>query len=189
VRTAPVGPDKADRTLVSHGGGIDGFTTLITRVLEDRILIVTLNNTSDAPHQAIATGILDILAGRTPAQPRRGLRDELQAAIDAGGADAAVSRYREIKAKEKNLFDLREPQLNALGYDLLAQGEVDAALAIFRLNVEEYPESGNVYDSLAEAQMAAGTKDDAVRNYARSLQLDPTNRNAVEQLAKLMAKP
>ena len=29
-----------------------------------------------------------------------------------------VRRYREIKAKEKDLFDLREPQLNALGYDL-----------------------------------------------------------------------
>jgi CubicO group peptidase (beta-lactamase class C family) len=189
VRQAPVGDAKQPRTLISHGGGIDGFTTLITRVIEDRTLIVTLNNTGDAPHEAIAMGILDILHGRTPAQPRRALGEELLAVIESGGTEAAVRRYHELKTKEKDLYNFAEPQLNTLGYALLGSGKVDAAIAIFQLNVEAYPESGNVHDSLAEAQMEAGRKDDAIRSYARSLQLDPANRNAVDQLAKLMALP
>jgi CubicO group peptidase (beta-lactamase class C family) len=189
VRQAPVGDEKQPRTLISHGGGIDGFTTLITRVIEDRTLVVTLNNTGDAPHQAIAMGILDILHGRTPPAPRRPLREELLAVIEARGVDAAVARYRELKTTRKEVYEFSEPVLNVLGYQLLGRGDSAAAIAVFRLNAEEYPESGNVYDSLGEAQMTAGSRDDAVRSYARSLQLDPSNRNAVEQLAKLMATP
>ena len=189
VRKAPVGPGKQERTLVAHGGGIDGFTTLITRVIEERTLIVTLNNTGEAPHQAIAMGILDILHGRTPPAPKRQLGDELLAVVEAKGADAAVARYRELKATQKEVYEFAEPVLNVLGYQLLGQGNVAAATAFFRLNAEEYPDSSNVYDSLAEALMAAGSKTDAIRNYARSLELDPANRNAVEQLAKLMATP
>ena len=189
VSTEPVGPGKQARTLVSHGGGIDGFTTLITRVIEDRILVVTLNNTGDAPHEAIAMGILDVLHGRTPPAPKRPLGEELLAVIEKDGAEAGVRRYLELKATQKDVYDFGEPVLNTLGYTLLASGKADAAIAVFRLNAEEYPESGNVYDSLGEAQMAAGSRDDAIRSYARSLELDPSNRNAVEQLAKLMALP
>lgn len=59
---------------------------------------------------------------------------------------------------------------------------------IFKLNVETYPQSGNVYDSLAEAYMAKGEKDLAIKNYEKSLELDPKNTNAVEMLKKLKAK-
>jgi CubicO group peptidase (beta-lactamase class C family) len=189
VRQAPVGEGEQPRTLVAHAGGIDGFTTLITRVIEERTLIVTLNNTGDAPHQAIAMGILDILHGRTPPPPRRPLGEELLAVIESQGAEAAVARYRELKAAHKDAYDFSEPALNSLGYALLGRANVEAAIAIFRLNVDEYPDSGNVHDSLGEAQMAAGMKIDAIRSYARSLELDPSNRNAVEQLGKLAAMP
>jgi CubicO group peptidase (beta-lactamase class C family) len=187
VAQAPVGPGKQTRTLVSHGGGIDGFTTLITRVIDERILIVTLNNTGDAPHEAIAMGILDIVHGRTPPAPKRPLGEELLAVIEKDGAEAGVRRYRELKATQKDVYDFGEPVLNTVGYTLLARGRTDAAIAVFRLNADEFPQSGNVYDSLGEAQMAAGAKEDAIRSYARSLQLDPSNRNAVDQLAKLIA--
>jgi cytochrome c-type biogenesis protein CcmH/NrfG len=51
-----------------------------------------------------------------------------------------------------------------------------------------YPDSGNVYDSLAEAYATKGDKDLAVKNYARSLERDPGNTDAVERLAELMKK-
>jgi len=44
-----------------------------------------------------------------------------------------------------------------------------------------------VYDSLGEAYMKADKKDLAIANYEKSLQLDPKNQNAVEQLKKLRA--
>jgi cytochrome c-type biogenesis protein CcmH/NrfG len=53
------------------------------------------------------------------------------------------------------------------------------------LNVEEYPKSSNVYDSLGEAYMAAGQKDLAIQNYEKSIELDPKNQNGIDMLKKL----
>jgi cytochrome c-type biogenesis protein CcmH/NrfG len=50
-----------------------------------------------------------------------------------------------------------------------------------------YPQSGNVYDSLAEAYMDNGDKQLAIENYQKSIQLNPSNKNAVEMLKKLNA--
>ena len=62
---------------------------------------------------------------------------------------------------------------------------VDEAIEILKLNVSSYPESGNVYDSLAEAYMVHGEKDLATEFYKKSLEKDPTNENAKGMLEKL----
>jgi predicted transcriptional regulator YdeE len=80
---------------------------------------------------------------------------------------------------------LDEGAMNGLGYRLLYSGKEDDAIEVFRRNVQEYPQSGNVYDSLAEAYMKVGQKDLAIQNYEKSLQLNPANENAVERLKKL----
>ena len=57
--------------------------------------------------------------------------------------------------------------------------------ATFELNVARFPESSNVYDSLGEAYMEAGRRQEAISNYRKSLALDPENTNAVAMLEKL----
>jgi Tfp pilus assembly protein PilF len=75
--------------------------------------------------------------------------------------------------------------LNGLGYRLLGLKQVDAAIEVFHLNVEAYPESSNAYDSLAEAYMVHGDNALAVKNYRKSRDLNFKNTNAVERLKKL----
>jgi Tfp pilus assembly protein PilF len=58
---------------------------------------------------------------------------------------------------------------------------------VFLLNVELFPESGNVFDSLAEAYMNRGDDDLAIENYQKSLDINSNNNNAVQQLLKLEA--
>ena len=72
-----------------------------------------------------------------------------------------------------------------VGYVLLYSGHEHDAINVFQRNVEDYPQSGNVYDSLGEAYMKIGQKELAIQNYEKSLQLDPKNKNAVEMLKKL----
>lgn len=74
-----------------------------------------------------------------------------------------------------------------MGYDLIRAKKFDAAIRIFQLNVEAYPQSGNVYDSLGEAYMDGGNKPLAIANYKRSLELNPKNGGAVVMLRKLNA--
>jgi CubicO group peptidase (beta-lactamase class C family) len=61
IQKAPVGPLKAERTILQHGGGIPGFSSLIVRVPEEQLLIVLLNNTGGAPLFAMSQGIGDLL--------------------------------------------------------------------------------------------------------------------------------
>jgi CubicO group peptidase (beta-lactamase class C family)/predicted transcriptional regulator YdeE len=101
------------------------------------------------------------------------------------GTPAALSTYNDLKRLTGGEPKVNEGTLNQLGYRLLFSGKPSDALEVFQKNVQEYPQSSNVYDSLGEAYMKTGQKDLAIHNYEKSLQLDPKNSNAVEQLKKL----
>lgn len=185
IVTAPIGPGKSERTVESHGGGINGFSTLIARIPADRHLVVFLCNTGASRYEAMSAGVWDVLYGRTPSAPKRPIGEVLAAVAMNDGADAAIARYRKLKATEAERYDFNERELNALGYQLLAVGKVDAAVAVFALNVEMFPTAANPYDSLGEGLALAGKKSEAIKAYAKSLELDPSNLNAIEQLSKL----
>ncbi len=62
---------------------------------------------------------------------------------------------------------------------------IDEAIEIFKMNVADYPESFNVYDSLGEAYMKSGNKELAIKNYKKSLELNPENENAKNMLGEI----
>lgn len=103
----------------------------------------------------------------------------------ARGAQAALDRYAELKKTGELQGERAEASLNQLGYSLLYSGHEKDAIIVFQRNVQEFPQSSNVYDSLGEAYAKAGEKDLAIANYEKSLQLDPKNRNAAERLKGL----
>jgi CubicO group peptidase (beta-lactamase class C family) len=185
VRKMPIGGDEEERTVIGHGGGINGFNTLISRVTEDRHLVVLLNNTGGANLRAMRQGIFDLLYGREPSPPKPPVLDALGEALESGGAEAAIARYHELKESHPDEYDFGENQLNGLCYRLMDRGDLDGAIAVCKLNVELFPEASNPYDSLGEAYMKAGETQLAIQNYAKSLELDPENTNAVRQLMKL----
>lgn len=99
------------------------------------------------------------------------------------GTAVALEEYDVLKSQDASKVD--EGTLNGLGYRLLYGGKESDAINVFKKNVELYPQSGNVYDSLGEAYAKVEQKDLAIQNYEKSLQLNPKNNNAVEQLKKL----
>ena len=78
-----------------------------------------------------------------------------------------------------------EYRLNDVGYNLLEENKNSEAIKVFKLNVELYPESSNVYDSLGEAYMKNGDKELSIKNYEMSLKLDPSNEYAKEMIMKM----
>ena len=99
-----------------------------------------------------------------------------------------MKKFKEIRSDPRNKLYFEESEFNALGYRLMGAGEMKAAVEIFKLNVELYPKSANVYDSLAEAYMNSGDTKKAIKNYRKSLELNPDNTNAKEMLKKLEKK-
>ncbi len=110
-------------------------------------------------------------------------------AINEGGAGAGVARYRELIASNDTGVFFDENEFNLLGYRLLGEERYPEAIAVFELNVEAYPESWNVYDSLGEACMLSGDSERAIELYRRSVAINPGNTNGMAMLARLGVEP
>ena len=113
-------------------------------------------------------------------------RTDLAAELARRGFEHAHSAYHALRARDKT-FTLPESELNDWGYGLAAAGQPQQAVQIFRLATLVYPDSANAFDSLAEGYAQAGNKAAAIKNYRRSLELDPNNKNAQQRLGLLGA--
>lgn len=100
-------------------------------------------------------------------------------------AEAAINQYYELKKTASDRYDFSERELNVLGYTLLGEKRIKEAIEIFKLNVAAYPDGFNTYDSLGEAYLANGERELAIRNYKKSLELNPKNTNATNALKKI----
>jgi len=103
------------------------------------------------------------------------------------------------KKDTKGASDLRaqavklatEADINNLGYQRMAEKKTDEALALFRKNVKDHPNSWNVYDSLGEALSNTGDKKGAAENYTKALSLakDPADQKRITAILANLKKP
>ena len=175
--------------VITHNGGINGFSTTIIRFPGERNLIVMLDNTAQGNGvERLSEELTKILYDRAYELPKMSVAEALFKTINEKGITAGMAQYQELKAKQANSYDFGEEEFNRLGYQLLGAGKRDEAIEIFKLNVELYPKAFNTYDSLGEAYMVAGNKELAITNYKKSLELNPQNNNATETLKRLESK-
>lgn len=113
--------------------------------------------------------------------------EELGEKYRSGGIEEALAHFAELKSRYygKGAYNFGEDALNDFGYEILGGEDLQGAIRIFTMNTEEFPESANVWDSLGEAHLTAGDKDLAIRDYSKSLELDPDNDNAAAILKDL----
>lgn len=185
LEEAPNG-DKPKLKIIEHGGGINGFNTVISRIPADKNLVVLLNNTGGTILDEMNEGIRAILYNQPLNQPKKSLAFELLDVFSEKGAVAGAEAYKKLKSDPT--FGIKEGDMNRIGYELLQNGKKKEAIEAFKINVENFPKSGNVYDSLAEAYLADGDKKQAIDNYTKSVELDPTNENGKKVLAEISKK-
>jgi tetratricopeptide (TPR) repeat protein len=145
-----------------------------------------------APDIAAELGAADYRSNVDPAlkvvlnyREESSVAERMAEALARQDVQEAVRRYRAYRSDPRFVYAETENEINSLGYLLLEQKRLGDAIAIFELNAAEHPTSANVYDSLGEAYLLAGRRQLAIRNYRKSLRLDPTNENARAVLEKL----
>ena len=82
---------------------------------------------------------------------------------------------------------LDERAINSLGYKLLRKEAYEDAIEVFKMNVILFPESANVYDSLADGYLANGDSLQAFINFRKTLEYNEHNgkaRRFVEAFSK-----
>ena len=122
-------------------------------------------------------------------QPEPSLAERMRDAFAAGDSAGALRLHLRYKADPRHAYADTELELNALGYELLRQGRQGHAVVVMQLNAADHPGSSNAFDSLGEAYMEAGRREEAIQSYERAVALDPANENAVQALEKLRGGP
>lgn len=116
--------------------------------------------------------------------------------INENDIEYAIAQYQQIKHEKADQFNFHEDELNNLGYLLLEMEKYNDAIKIFKLNIENYPNSANLYDSLADAYMTTGDNELAIKYAKKTLSVlsrypQPNGEQikswALEKLKKLNA--
>ena len=115
------------------------------------------------------------------------LEEALAQTYASSGAEDTARQYRELRERYfgRGAYDFGEGALNVIGYQMLGADDTTGAIEIFSINAEVFPESANVWDSLAEAHMKAGDKERAIELYEKVLSLEPEDANAMKMLTEL----
>ncbi|MEP7197320.1 MAG: serine hydrolase [Saprospiraceae bacterium] len=183
IAQMPIGNTKELIETIGHSGTINGFNSLITRIVKDKNLIVLLNNTGEAPLDEMTIAINGILYDKPYNFPKKSVAYSLLKVIKEKGIPSATNYYKAIL--DSSNYRLIENEMNSAGYELLQSGKVKEAAFVFKLNVETFPNSFNVYDSYGESLLALGDKAQAIENYKKSVQLNPSNENGLKVLIGL----
>jgi CubicO group peptidase (beta-lactamase class C family) len=189
IADQPIGKTDQKTRIIQHGGGINGFNSLLTRLVDKQQTIILLDNVGLGNyHGKITNSIVNILNGQPVEPPKRSIAETLYKIAIEKDVASAVAEYRKLKAQNSPTFDFSEGELNILGYQFVGMKRMKDAIEIFKLNVEMFPVSSNPYDSLGEAYLADDQKDPALANYKKAAELDPANANAAMIVKRLEGK-
>lgn len=113
---------------------------------------------------------------------------------DAGmsfGADSAIRAYRALREKYygRDAYDFSEISLNSAALRLARANKVDDALALLRLNEEQYPKSSSTYVSRGNVLLIKGDTTSAAAAFREAIKRDPMNREAMGRLRDIGQKP
>ncbi|MEM9646105.1 MAG: serine hydrolase [Planctomycetota bacterium] len=176
-----------DQLELRHSGGIDGQNSIIhVSPKEGFGVFVLMNQNSDCKDLLVdyAKNIFlrnDFTRDVERERQLASIQDfiDFQRALLDDGIPEAKEHHRSVA-----LNDL-EPQMNALGYALLAQQDFEKALFVFQTNCEDHPGSSNAHDSLGECHFTMKQYKQAAKHYQESFDLDPSNTNASKMLAQI----
>jgi predicted alpha/beta superfamily hydrolase len=88
-----------------------------------------------------------------------------------GGMGGIEQHYRELSHRYGYTVPVPENLINSLGYRLMADKKFDDAIAVFQRNVQLYPGSANVYDSLGDGYESMGKFDLALQNCQKAVEI------------------
>ena len=122
------------------------------------------------------------LKPEAPAAARPTIVEEFWDALDRpGGVARAREIYADAKRRDAGVLLFPEGEMNLAGYRLLQAGNAADAAVVFEMNVQQYPQSANTYDSLSDALLALGKREDALRHAEKALQALATDTRAPAQ--------
>lgn len=171
--------------LHQHQGSSYNFESLVYYDIKKQLLIILATNNKNFKLHEIAQSINQITQNKPFSIPKKSvyltIRQKCYQDIEAG-----IQYYQDLKKNHADQYNFEdESELNQLGYKLLRRKQVKAAIKIFQLLVQEFPEAANPYDSLGEAYLLDKQYKQALKNYQKAFELNPKNKHAKKMIQRL----
>ncbi|MEO7983260.1 MAG: serine hydrolase [Bacteroidota bacterium] len=179
-----IGNDSTNGKEIHHHGGGIGIQAMLVRNITKHQTIILFDNTKNYAFD-MAMNALDILNGKTPPVFKPSVAKAYGKMIVNQGIPAARKLLEKLK-KDMVHYSLTEDEMNVLAYQLMRNNMDEKATEVFKTNLELFPGSWNSYDSYGEILLKTGKKEEAIKMYRRSMELNPNNDNGKKVLEKLL---
>lgn len=178
-----VANDESHGKIVYHPGGDIGYISYVLRNTTRDQSVIVLSNIESLRHYT-PTSFMRILNDEPYKLDLKSLAGAMGKEYNQRGSEAMLKAFHQLKGRDE--YSLREDEINELAYRLLYdKKDTTAAIEVFKLNAAQFPQSFNVWDSLGEAYYRAGNREEAIRNYEKSLQLNPNNEGGKRMLEEI----
>ena len=166
-----------------HFGSDMGFNNVITRIKDSQYVIILLSNTSQSTIPLIREQIINILYDQPVFCPR-----PVSLRLNSSESESEIQKVIEAFNNDRHKYSIRQDAVNGVGFKYIVATKYKMGLVVLEFNASQYPQSTDVYESLAEAYRISGNKQMAITNIKKSLELNPDNDNAKEMLKRLETK-
>jgi CubicO group peptidase (beta-lactamase class C family) len=193
-----IGTDTTLGKIIYHSGAATGLSCTLLRNISRGQTVILFNNIGYNA-EAIANNALKILNGIKVPSPKKSIAKIYARVLLRKGTAAARDTLNILKSDTLH-YNLSEDEMNTLGYDFMGgsnnqnpfhipeEHKYREALETFQLNMELFPSSWNVYDSYGEILLKVGRKEEAIKMYRKSIELNPGNDGGRKVLSELFAQ-
>ena len=167
--------------LQRHNGGSIKYRSVFLNDFKNDIIIVMLSNKGSNVVRTSAR-LHNLMLGKPYRTIAEAIKEKCIEDIDLG-----IKAYYDLKSSsEAKMYPFDNPrELNRLAYELLRLKKIQEAIKIFQLEITEFPNGANGYDSLGEAYFVNKNYYLALKNYNKAIELGGTDGNAKKMIAKI----
>lgn len=171
-----------------HSGGNYGFVCHYMGSMEDGNGVVVMTN---GVNMQLINEIISKIASLNHWEnfPLEPIKEPISLTIKKvaiQNIDKGIELYKKLKQTKPNDYNFSDKsELNTLGYEFLRNNKIDDAIKVFTLNINEFPNLPNAYDSRGEAYFNKKDYVSSKADYQKVLELEPSNQNAKEMLHKI----
>jgi len=166
--------------IYGHNGGAPGIAGELDMVKNAPLIIVTMTNRHPLGGWVqMRSHIREEFFGMTPELEKFFNTEEVIKIYKLKGFAEASKQLAHLDNNiiDKNTFHYAE--------QFASQGKMDKAIEVMKLIVQAYANEPYPYAFLADFQLQAGLKQEAIKNFKKSLEINPHDKQVIERLKQL----
>lgn len=176
--------DTTHGKVVFHTGGMPGAVTVFSRNITRDQTVIVLNNITHRSTHNTGMSLMYLLNGGNAQTDKKSVANEFVRTLVKHDVNTAWVRLNSIKADTAHFY-IDEREMNMNGISMFFNNYKAKGMEVLRLNTVLFPNSANIYDSLAMALADLGDKPNAILMYRKALEINPKLTSTINALKKL----